>query len=120
MVVPVQRMPENRLTKRVILARAHGTNRRIRPRRTWQEEVEKEVAKETGIRWEEIRVLAQNKKEWKKKITRLPSLTPSLEGLRIKTAETPNDTNKYNLDQDEIQTPWAVSALLSISREAQV
>ncbi|KAF2901495.1 hypothetical protein ILUMI_04692 [Ignelater luminosus] len=52
-------MPEDRLTKRVFVARVHETNKRGRPRRTWQEKVEK-AAKEKRIRWEEIKVVDQS------------------------------------------------------------
>lgn len=49
-------------------AHVHGINRSETPRKMRQKEV-KEAAQERGVKWEEIRNLTQNRKEWKKTIS---------------------------------------------------
>lgn len=62
----VCRMPRDRITKRVYETRVPGKNKRGRPRKTWEEGIREEAASR-GIRWKEIKQVAQDRKLWKEK-----------------------------------------------------
>lgn len=57
------RMEEERLAKRVWLARPRHKRKRGRPRKTWDSTVEESLRKR-GISWNDARRMAKNKKEW--------------------------------------------------------
>ena len=60
----MERMNEERLTKRVMNSKAEGVAARGRPKLGWEEGVKNSLHKR-GITWEVGRVKAQNRTEWK-------------------------------------------------------
>jgi len=58
----LERMEENRMTKKIFTQELEGTRRRGRPRKRWEEEVERDLQVLGVRRWRE---LVADKKEWK-------------------------------------------------------
>lgn len=61
------RMDKNQIVKKIWGARNHRKKRRGRPRKKWISQIE-EVGKERGKSMEEMKQLAQSRKEWKKRV----------------------------------------------------
>lgn len=61
----IQRMSEERLVKKVIQARRVEKRRVGRPKKNWVSRIE-EVGRERGKTMEEMKIAANNRKEWRK------------------------------------------------------
>lgn len=70
----IQRMNEDRMVKKIWEARMGGKRNRGRPRVKWDDEIAKILVKK-GKSWEEAKIIARNKKEWKKFVNHMPGTT---------------------------------------------